>query len=84
MRDGIGLVANKIIEAIGAVGIDEAVADPLACAHGFVDIGHDVEGSFDAIFVAKTLLECFNVALAGEAEDVEGLFTGKCNKLTRF
>ena len=32
MRDCVGLVANEIVETVSAVGIDEAVADPLACA----------------------------------------------------
>lgn len=62
--DGISLVAYQIIEAIGAVGVDEAVANPLACADGLVDVGHNFEGRFNAIFVAETLLEGFNVVLA--------------------
>ena len=78
------MVANKIIEAIGAVGIDEAVTNPLACADGFVNVGNDFEGGFNAIFVAETLLKGFNVILAGKAEDIEGLFTGKRNKFTGF
>ena len=32
MGDCVGLVADKIVETVGAVGIDEAVADPLSCA----------------------------------------------------
>ena len=30
MRDCVGLVADEVVEAVGVVGVDEAVADPLA------------------------------------------------------
>ena len=64
MGDGISLVAYKVVKAIGAVGVDEAVANPLARADGLIDVGHDFEGGFNAIFVAETLLEGFNIVLA--------------------
>ncbi len=64
MGDSIGLVAYKVVESVGAVGVDEAVADPLARADGLIDVGHDFEGGFNSIFVAETLLEGFNVVLA--------------------
>lgn len=41
--DGVGLVADEVIEAVGRVGVDEAVSDPLPCSHTFVDVGHDFE-----------------------------------------
>lgn len=28
--DGVGLVADEVVEAVRAVGVDEAVANPLA------------------------------------------------------
>lgn len=31
--DGVGLVTNQVVEAIRAVSVDEAVADPAACAY---------------------------------------------------
>lgn len=30
VRDGVGLVADEVVEAVGGVGVDEAVAYPLA------------------------------------------------------
>ena len=64
MGNSIGLVAHEVIEAVGAVGVDEAVTDPLACADGLIDVGDHFEGGFNAIFVAETLLEGFNVVFA--------------------
>ena len=32
MRDGVGLVADKIVEAVRTVGVDKAIADPLTGA----------------------------------------------------
>ena len=32
MGDCVGLVPDEVVETVGAVGVDEAVADPLACA----------------------------------------------------
>ena len=32
VRDCVGLVADEVVEAVGAVGVDEAVAYPLAGA----------------------------------------------------
>ena len=84
MGDCVGLIADEVVEAVGAVGVDEAVADPLACAYGFVDVRHDFKGSFDAVFVSLTGLEGFDVVLAGEAKDVEGFFTGKDEEFARL
>ena len=64
MGDGISLVPHKVVEAVGAVGVDETVSNPLARANGLIDVGYDFEGCFNAIFVPKTLLECFNVVFA--------------------
>ena len=82
--DGIRLIAYKIIETVGAVGIDETVADPLTRADRLINVGHHFEGSFNAVFVAETLLKGFDVVFTGKAEDIECLFTGKRNKFTGF
>lgn len=84
MRDCVGLIADEVVETVGAVGVDEAVADPLACAYGLVDVRHNFKGSFDAVFVSSTSLEGFDVVLAGEAKDVEGFFTGKGDEFARL
>jgi len=44
------LVADKVVEAVGGVGVDEAVTDPLAGTNGLVDVGYDFESGFDAVF----------------------------------
>lgn len=31
--DCVGLVADEVVEAVGRVCVDEAVADPLACSY---------------------------------------------------
>ena len=83
MGDCVCLVADEVVEAVGAVCVDEAVADPLACAHGFVDVCYDFEGGFDAVFVCETGGEALFVILAGEAQDVEGFFTGERYEVAR-
>lgn len=32
MGDGVGLIADEIVEAVGGVCVDETVADPLSSA----------------------------------------------------
>ncbi len=82
--DGVGLFAHEVVEAVGAVGVDEAIADPLARTHGFVDVGHDFEGGFDAIFVNLSGREGGEVVFPGEAQDVEGFIAGKGDEFTGF
>lgn len=82
--DGIGLVADKVIKAVGAVGIDEAVANPLACSYILIDICDDFKGGFDTVLVCLTGLQSFYVGFAREAEDVEGFFAGEGDKLAGF
>ena len=77
MGDCIGLIADEVIETVGAVGVDEAVAYPLSRADGFIDVGYDVKGGFDAIFVDLAGLYGGDVGFAREAEDVEGFFAGE-------
>jgi hypothetical protein len=31
--DGVSLVTNQVVEAVCAVGVDEAVANPTTCAY---------------------------------------------------
>lgn len=84
MADGISLVAYKIIQTISAVGVYEAVADPLAGTDGFIDVRYDFKSGFDPIFVRLTSLQALDVVLTGEAEDIECFVTGKCNELARL
>ena len=84
MRYGVGLVADEVVKTVGAVGVDEAVADPLACADRLIDIGHDFECGLNAILVCLTGLEAFDVGLARKAEHVEGFFAGEGDELAGF
>lgn len=43
VADGVGLVADEVVEAVRAVRVDEAVAYPLTGAHALVDVGYDLE-----------------------------------------
>ena len=79
--DGVGLVADEVVEPVCGVGVDEAVADPLAGADGFVDVGHDFEGGFDAVFVCEAGGDALLEVLAREAEDVEGFLAGEGDEL---
>ena len=65
--DGVGLVADEVVEAVGAVGVDEAVADPLARA----DAVHD--GTKSANFRPLVLLleECVYSRFINVANDLE-------------
>jgi len=76
MGDCVGLVTNKVVETVGRIGVDEAVANPLPCANGLIDIDHDFKGGFDTVFFDLASIEGGDVVFAGEAEDVEGFFAG--------
>lgn len=43
VADGVGLVAHEVVEAVGAVRVDEAVAHPFSGAYALVDVGDDLE-----------------------------------------
>lgn len=38
MRDGVGLVADQVVESVCAVGVDEAVANPLTSSNAVLKI----------------------------------------------
>ena len=75
--DGVCLISHKVVKAVRGVGVDEAVADPLACADALVDVGNDFKGGFDAVFVPLAGSQGFDVVFAREAKHVEGLFAGQ-------
>jgi len=91
VRDGIGLVADKIVETVCAVGVDEAVADPFSCSHTldgqlcsfgvqenlrFVDVCDDFKGRLYPVIINLSGLHRSNVVLSRKSQDVEGIFTG--------
>jgi hypothetical protein len=76
----VGLVANEIIESIGGVGIDKAIANPFSRTDGFLDVRYNFKGGFYAVFVGKACVEAFEVGFAAEAEDVGAVGTCKCNQ----
>lgn len=78
---GVGLVANQVVNAVSAVGVDEAVADPLARAHGLVDVGDDLESGLDTIVVDLAGVGSLDVVLAREAEDVVGVLARQADEL---
>ncbi len=77
--DGVGLVADEVVESVGRVGVDEAVADPFARSDGLVDVCDDLEGGLDAVFVGLAGVQAFYVCFSREAQDVEGIFAGQCD-----
>jgi hypothetical protein len=76
----VGLVPNEIIESIGGVGIDKAIANPFSRSDGFLDVCYNFKGGFYAVFVGKACVEAFEVGFAAEAEDVGAVGTSECNK----
>ena len=84
VRNGVGLIADEVVEAVGAVGVDKAVADPLAGADRFVNIGDHFESRFDAVIFDLAGVESGDVVFAGEAEDIEGFFAGEGDQLATF
>jgi len=73
MRNGVGLVADEVVEAVGRVGVDEAVSDPLPCSYTFVDVGHDFEGRFDPVVFDPASIDCRDIVFARKAQDIERL-----------
>lgn len=49
--DCVCLVADEVIEAVGAVGVDEAITDPLSSANGFVNVCNYFKGGLYAVLV---------------------------------
>lgn len=80
MADGIGLVADEVIEAVGGVGVDEAVANPFSGACCLADLCDEFECGLDAFFVGFTVLETREVCFAGVLENVEAVFASEGDK----
>lgn len=66
MGDCVCLVADKVVEAVGTVGVDEAISDPLAGANRFVDVCNYLECGFYAVLIYFASAESSGVILAGE------------------
>lgn len=79
--DSVGLVADEIIETVGTIRVDEAVAHPLARSYVLIDVRNDFKGGFDTIFICLPGLQGFYIGFAREAEDVEGFFAGQGDQL---
>ena len=84
VRDCIRLVADKIVEAVRRIGVDEAVADPLARTNGLVDVSHDFKGGLNAVFFNLASIEGCNVVFTRVAENIKGFVTGKSDQLAIF
>jgi hypothetical protein len=84
MGDGVGLVTDKIVQAVGGVGVDEAVANPLTSADRLVNGSNVLNGCLDTILVGLAVVEAVDVALARVAEDIEVILTGKGDQLSRL
>jgi hypothetical protein len=76
----VGLVANEIIESIGRVGVDKAIANPFSRSDGFLDVCYNLKGGFYAVFVSKACVEAFEVGFAAESEDVGAVGASECNE----
>ena len=86
MGDGVGLVTNQVVEAVCAVSVDEAVANPATCAYAIdvsyvvfirrldsiplIDIADNLESRLGAVLVDLAVLNRLQVILPGESQDV--------------
>ena len=76
MGDSVRLVTDEVVEPVSAIGVDEAITDPFPCANSFVDVSDDFERGLYAVVIDFASAESGGIFLAGEAEDVEGIFAG--------
>ena len=81
MGDRVGLVTNEVVEAVGGVGVDKAVADPLTGTDRLVDVRDDLKCRFNAVFFDLADVQCGDVIFPGEAKDVKGFVAGQGDKL---
>lgn len=72
--DCICLVTDQVVEAVGAVGVDEAISDPLTGANRFVNVGDYLECGFYAVLLNFASAESSGVVLAGESQDIKRIF----------
>jgi hypothetical protein len=98
MRDGVGLIANQIVEAVCTISINEAVANPFSGSDAggmsvtadsrryidipLIDICDDFESSFYTVIFDLASLNSSKVVLSREAQDVKRVFTGKCDEFS--
>jgi hypothetical protein len=84
VRDCVGLVTNKVIQAVRRVGVDEAIPNPLSSPDGLVDCSNQLNSRLNSILVGFTGVQAIDILLARVAKNIEIFFTGKGNELTRF
>lgn len=75
MGNGVGLIANEVIESVVASDVNEAVSNPSSRLDDLADFGHHFERIFHA-FVAQlaAVFQELDVSLSTEAQHVEGVF----------
>lgn len=84
MRDRVSLVTHEVVQAVRRVGVDEAVSNPLSGPNRLFDGRDELESRLNTIFIGFSVVQAVDVVLAREAEDVEVVFTGKSDQLSRF
>ena len=83
MSDGVGLTADEVVESVRAVGVHEAVADPLARLDDLADVGLELKGLLDAFVVdLAAVVEVGLVRVAVKAEDVERVLARDRDEVT--
>lgn len=77
MRDRVGLVPHKVIQAVGGASVDEAVPDPFSRSDTFIDIRDNLESGLDTVFIRLSRVETVNVVFSRESENIERVLTSK-------
>lgn len=97
MGNGVGLIANKVVESVGAVGVDEAIANPFTSSYAIVmsvnvlnsenahsrlaNVSDDLESCLHTILLDLSGLHSFDVGLSGESKDIESILASNGHEL---
>lgn len=78
------MVAHEVVEAVGGIGVDEAVTNPLTGANSLVNSSDMVNGSLNTVLISLAIVVAVDIILAGVAKNIEGFLAGKRDQLSRL
>jgi hypothetical protein len=82
--DCVCLVADKVVQAVCGVGVDETVSNPLSSPDRLVDGGNQLNSGLNTILAGFTGVQAVDVFLTRIAENVKVFVTSEGNQFTRF
>lgn len=78
------MVTDQVVQAVGRVGVDEAVTNPLSGPDGLANGSNVVNGSLDAILIGFAVVDAIDIVLSRVTKDIEGIFTSQGYQLSRL